>query len=116
MFERQLIADYLQNLELLEKGICNLEKHLHNISQIHKLPVVVAINRHHTDTDQELELVKKRAVKAGAFDALVARHWELGGEGALDLAKSVFEACNQKERKGEFLYDLELPIKVCTNN
>lgn len=72
----------------------------------------MAINKHSTDTDRELQLVKERAIKAGAFDAQICRHWELGGEGAVDLANSVFRACDQKGQTAEFLYAADLPIKV----
>ncbi len=99
-----------ENLTLLRKGLDNL---LHHIQTARKfgIPVVVAINRFWTDTDAEMALIRKVAVEeGGAEDAVVARHWELGGEGAVDLAKAVVAAAN-KPRDFHFLYPLDLPIK-----
>ncbi|XP_074600871.1 pug C-1-tetrahydrofolate synthase, cytoplasmic isoform X2 [Brevipalpus obovatus] len=100
-----------ENLELLAKGLCNLETHLHNISEKLNLPVVVAINKFSTDTDRELKLVRERSLLAGAFDAQICRGWELGGEGAVDLANAVLKACSDGKKTGCFLYPLELSIK-----
>jgi formyltetrahydrofolate synthetase len=99
-----------ENLDLLRAGLDNLLAHI-NIAARFGVPVVVAINRFHTDTDAELELIRKVAVEqGGAEDAVVANHWELGGEGAIDLAKAVV-AASQKPVHFRFLYPLELSIK-----
>ncbi|XP_015784090.1 formate--tetrahydrofolate ligase [Tetranychus urticae] len=104
-------AEYLQeNMELLEKGTVNLETHIRNIRRFN-LPVVVAINKFSTDTLKELDFVREKAIAAGASDAQIANHWELGGEGALDLAKSLIKVCDQSESNSRFLYDLNLTIK-----
>jgi formyltetrahydrofolate synthetase len=98
-----------ENLPLLREGLGNL---IHHIQIVRKfgIPVVVAINRFHTDTPAELAMIQEAAVQAGAEDAVVSRHWELGGEGAIDLARAVVRA-SQKPRNFRFLYPLEMPIK-----
>jgi len=99
-----------ENLELLQKGLPNL---LHHIGIVNKfgIPVVVAVNRFYTDSEAELELVRQVAVEEGsADDAIICQHFELGGEGAVDLAKAVIKAAD-KPSKFQFLYPLEWDIK-----
>ena len=99
-----------ENLDLLSKGLDNLLHHI-GIARKYGIPVVVAINRFATDTPAELALIHKAAVEqGGAEDAVVANHWEMGGEGAVDLAKAVVKAA-QKPRDFRFLYPLEASIK-----
>ena len=98
-----------ENLELLEKGTENLAKNI-EIAQKFGVPVVVAVNRFHTDTDKEVELVKEKAIEAGAFDAVESNHFTDGGEGAVDLAEATVEA-TEEESNFEFLYDLDKSIK-----
>jgi formyltetrahydrofolate synthetase len=99
-----------ENLDLLRAGLSNLLHHI-GIARKFGVPVVVAINAFATDSPAELEMVRKAAVEeGGAEDAVVSRHWELGGEGAADLAKAVVAAA-EKPRDFHFLYDLDLPIK-----
>lgn len=99
-----------ENLELLEAGLPNMLHHI-KIAKKYGVPVVVAVNKFFTDTDAELELVKKAAVEqGGAFDAVVSEHWEFGGEGAVNLAKAVMKASEQKH-DFKFLYPLEASIK-----
>ena len=99
-----------ENLDLLGKGLDNLLHHI-GIARKFGIPVVVAINRFATDTPAELELIRKASVEqGGAEDAVVANHWEMGGEGAVDLAKAVVKA-SQKPCSFRFLYPLELSIK-----
>jgi len=98
-----------ENLELLEKGTENLAKNI-EIAQKFGVPVVVAVNRFHTDTDKEVELVKEKALEAGAFDAVESNHFTDGGEGAVDLAEATVEA-TEEESNFEFLYDLDKSIK-----
>ncbi len=74
------------------------------------VPVVVAVNRFTTDTDAEIELVRKAAVAAGAEDAVMSDHWAEGGAGAVALAKAVIAAC-EKPVDFKFLYPLEWDIK-----
>ncbi len=94
-----------ENLELLEAGIPNLEAHIENATKF-GIPVVVAVNSFKDDTEAEVELVRKKALEAGASDAVVTRHWMEGGKGAVDLAKAVVETC-EKPSDFKFLYPLE---------
>uniref|UniRef100_A0A7C4KIH5 Formate--tetrahydrofolate ligase n=1 Tax=Anaerolinea thermolimosa TaxID=229919 RepID=A0A7C4KIH5_9CHLR len=99
-----------ENLELLRAGLCNLLHHI-GIARKFGVPVVVAINRFATDTPAELDLIRRVAVEeGGAEDAVVADHWALGGEGAVELARAVVKAA-QKPRRFRFLYPLEMAIK-----
>lgn len=98
-----------ENVELAVQGSENMIKHIQNAKKF-GVPVVVAINRFSTDTDREIEAVCNAVKKAGAFTAVAANHWAMAGEGAVDLAKAVVEACKQPQAF-KFLYDLDLPIK-----
>ncbi|GMM40791.1 hypothetical protein DAHU10_016920 [Hanseniaspora uvarum] len=96
-----------EHVEFVRNGCCNLVKHIENIKQ-YNIPVVVAINKFITDTENEFNVIKEIALKAGANDCIVSNHWEEGGAGAVDLAKGVIEACNAP-KVAEFkpLYELE---------
>ena len=94
-----------ENLDLLRKGLCNLEAHIKNARR-YGIPVVVAVNSFKDDTPAEIELVREAAIKAGAEDAVVARHWMKGGEGAVALAEAVVKAC-EKPSDFKFLYPLK---------
>lgn len=98
-----------ENIDAVEKGCPNLEKHIENI-RLFGVPVVVAINRFTSDTDNEIAAVKKRAKDAGAEDAVVSEVWSKGGEGGKDLAKAVVKA-SDKPSNFKFLYQLDIPIK-----
>ncbi|MHB0922458.1 MAG: formate--tetrahydrofolate ligase [Bellilinea sp.] len=99
-----------ENLELLKAGLPNMLAHI-SIARKYGIPVVVAVNSFATDTEAELEMVRKAAIEqGGAEDAVVSRHWELGGEGAVDLAEAVVKAA-EKPSKFQFLYPLNLSIK-----
>src|SRR6516164_1953797 len=98
-----------ENLELLDKGCSNLVRMIANARGF-GIPVVVAVNRFHTDTDAEIELVRRIAKAAGAEDAVTANHWALGGAGAVELGKAVIAACD-KPSHFRFLYPLERSIK-----
>ncbi|CAF0902989.1 unnamed protein product [Adineta steineri] len=105
-----LPPEYTQeNLPLLERGTQNLVKQIQN-AQYFGVNVVVAINRFKTDTQAEIDLVKRIAIENGATDAVMADHWAKGGSGATDLARAVEKACLQKP-DFKFLYDLQLPIE-----
>ena len=105
-----LDAAYTQeNLALLEAGCSNLVAHVRNARRF-GVPVVVAVNRFHTDTPAEVELVRRLAKEAGAYDAVASNHWAEGGLGAVALAEAVIAACNQPSNF-EFLYPLDLTIK-----
>ncbi|MGA8872937.1 MAG: formate--tetrahydrofolate ligase, partial [Candidatus Acidiferrales bacterium] len=98
-----------ENLELLEKGCTNLVKMIQN-ARLFGIPVVVAINRFQYDTPAEIELVRKKAIEAGASDAVMANHWAQGGAGAVELGKAVIAAC-EKPSNFQFLYPLDITIK-----
>ena len=108
---KPLDAVYTQeNLELLEKGCANLGKHIENAKKF-GLKVVVAINQFTHDTPAEMELVRKYSLGVGADYAVPANHWAKGGEGAVELANAVVEACAEPS-KFKFLYDLDQPLKT----
>ncbi|MEA3326510.1 MAG: formate--tetrahydrofolate ligase [Chloroflexota bacterium] len=99
-----------ENLDLIRKGMKNLRAHC-EISHKFGVPVVLAINRFHTDADAELELVQNVCLKSGnILTAAVTNHWEEGGAGAIDLAQKVIKAAD-KESNFKFLYPLDMPIK-----
>ncbi len=99
-----------ENLELLQKGMSNLMAHIENANKF-GVPVVVAINRFHTDTDAELELIRQSCLESGkVVDAVVTNHWEEGGAGAVDLGKAVIKAAEMSS-DFHFLYPLDVPIK-----
>jgi formyltetrahydrofolate synthetase len=98
-----------ENLDLLGKGLPNLAAHIRNARRF-GVPVVVAVNRFTSDTNAEVELVRKAAVTAGAEDAVPATHWADGGAGAVALAEAVIGAC-RKPSDFRFLYPLEWDIK-----
>lgn len=98
-----------ENLDLLEAGLDNLRAHIENARRF-GIPVVVVVNSFKDDTEAEVELVTKAALEAGAFNAVVSRHWMQGGAGAKALAVAVVDACEQPS-DFSFLYELDLSIK-----
>ena len=100
-----------ENVELVTKGAANLAKHIENANKF-GVNVVVAVNKFKDDTDAEIEAVKKVAMGAGAFDAVLSSHWAEGGAGAAQLGEAVQKACqNNDEANFKFLYDANLPIR-----
>jgi len=97
-----------ENLELVEKGCANMVHHINTIRKAGINPVV-CINRFYTDTDAECAVVRKAAEAAGARCA-ESKHWELGGDGALEFADAVIDACNE-ENEFKFLYPLEMKLR-----
>ncbi|MEK7847908.1 MAG: formate--tetrahydrofolate ligase [Chloroflexota bacterium] len=83
-----------ENLPALEKGCANLAAHI-NIVRQYGLPAVVSINRFTSDTDKEIELIKKKALEAGAAGVAVSEGWAKGGEGGVELAKEVLKALDK---------------------
>ncbi|HSQ78988.1 MAG TPA: formate--tetrahydrofolate ligase [Candidatus Bathyarchaeia archaeon] len=107
---KPLAPEYTEeNLDLLAKGLANLTAHITNARRF-GVPVVVAVNRFTTDTDAEIELIRKAALAVGADDAVPSTHWADGGAGAVALAKAVIAACN-KPSSFKFLYPLDWDIK-----
>jgi len=99
-----------ENVELLEKGMANMVAHIRNAKRF-GVPVVVAVNKFHTDTAAEIAAVERAAMAAGAETAVMTDHWANGGDGAVALAEAVVAACEQPSNFN-FLYPLDLPIKA----
>ncbi|SDW20298.1 Formate-tetrahydrofolate ligase [Kandleria vitulina] len=98
-----------ENLEALKNGIENLRKHIENINK-YGLPSVVAINAFPTDTQAELELLKEICEKDGAKVA-ISEVWAKGGEGGLELAKTLLDVLENEESHYHPIYDLDLSIE-----
>ena len=102
-----------ENLEALEKGMPNLLKHVSNITNVYKLPCVVAINAFPTDTKAELDLVEAKCKELGVNVAL-SEVWAKGGEGGVALAEEVVRLCEQPN-DFTYAYDLEGSIEEKLN-
>ena len=101
--------EYLtESVEWVEKGCGNLIHHIRNVRKAGIAPVV-CINAFYTDTDKEIAKVRELCEAEGARVAL-SRHWEKGGDGAIEFAKTVIEACEEKNQF-KFLYELDMPVK-----
>lgn len=102
-----------ENLEALEKGFVNLQKHIENITKFN-LPVVVALNKFAFDTSSEISLLKNLCKKSSS-ELVVTEAFEMGGDGALNLAEKLVNVINENEEKGENkfapIYDTNLTIK-----
>jgi len=98
-----------ENIPAIEEGLGNLKKQVENVS-IFGVPVVVAINKFETDTQEELDFIKKKAIEFGAVDCQVSEMFKKGSLGGIDLAKSVVKACKMP-KDFKYLFPLELPIK-----
>ena len=96
-----------ENTDAVKKGLVNLERHIENIKKF-GLPVTVAINHFVLDTDQEVDEVIKFCEQKGVT-ASISKHWEKGGEGAIELAKNVVEL-SEKESDFKFLYDDKISL------
>ena len=99
-----------ENLEALEKGLPNLLKHVSNITDVYKLPCVVAINEFPTDTQAEVELVERKCKELGV-NVVLSQVWAKGGEGGVALAEEVVRLCEQPNDSFSFAYDLEGSIE-----
>ena len=107
---RPLPAEYTEeNLELLEKGCANLFHHVNNVKKSGIKPVV-CINKFYTDTDAEVALIRRLCAEQGVRCAL-SEHWQYGGEGALELAQAVVDACEEPQEPIRYLYELETPLR-----
>lgn len=98
-----------ENLEALEKGLENLERHIENVGKF-GVPAVVAINKFPTDTEAEVNLVFEK-VKASGAEVVISDVWAKGGEGGVELAKKVVEVCETKQSNFKPLYEVELTIQ-----
>ena len=97
-----------KNVPLVEKGVENLLAHIETVKKSGISPVV-CINHFYTDTDEEVATIRKRAEAIGARVA-VSKHWEKGGDGAIELAETVVDACEHEPRL-EFLYSDATPLR-----
>ncbi len=98
-----------ENLEALEKGIVNLEKHIENL-QLYNVPVIVTLNSFVTDTEAEYAFVKKFCEDRGCEFAL-SKVWENGGDGGIELANKVLETLETKESHFAPLYPDEMSLE-----
>ena len=98
-----------ENLKALEKGMPNLLKHLSNITDVYKLPCVVAVNKFPTDTDAEVNLVIEKCKELGV-NVVLSDVWAKGGEGGTDMANEVVRLC-EKENDFTFSYDVNDTIE-----
>ncbi len=92
-----------ENLAALEKGLANVERHIDNISNVYRLPCVVAINHRADDTEAETQLLIDRVSRQGVR-VILARHYAEGGKGAVELAREVVHLCEQPYGFG-YVYD-----------
>jgi formyltetrahydrofolate synthetase len=97
-----------ENLEMVEKGCENLIAHIETVKKSGVRPVV-CVNSFYTDTKAEIELVRKIAEQNGAL-AAVSEHWLKGGDGSIEIAEAVMEACSEPNNF-KFLYELETPLR-----
>lgn len=98
-----------EDLQALEKGFTNLEKHIENIKKF-GLPPVVAINRFPSDTENEIKFMEEKLAKMG-IECALTEVFTKGGDGALELAEKVVKVCDEDKADFKPLYDVNLSIK-----
>ncbi len=98
-----------ENLQAIDAGFPNLQRHLHNIRENYGLPCVVCINHFTFDTEAEIALIKEKCETLGAR-CIVSKHWAEGGAGAEDLAKEVLNVVDNREPGFTYVYDDKLPL------
>ncbi len=98
-----------ENLEALDRGIPNLERHVNNVRVHFGLPCVVAINQFPFDTAAEVELLQRKMAHHGV-PVVLARHWAEGGKGAEELARTVVEMIDSTPADFKFTYEDEMPL------
>ena len=94
----------------LKAGLENLDKHIDNIKNKYKLPLVVAINKFVTDTDEQIAMIEKFCNERGA-EVSLCEVWAKGGEGGIDLAEKVLKAIDNNKVEFDYFYDKNLTIK-----
>ena len=94
----------------LKAGLENLDKHIDNIKNKYKLPLVVAINKFVTDTDEQIDMIEKFCNERGA-EVSLCEVWAKGGEGGIDLAEKVIRAIEGNKTEFDYFYDINLTIK-----
>ncbi len=97
-----------EDLGALERGIVNLERHVHNMTKNHGLPTVVCVNHRTHDTEAEVNLLVARLGQLGCR-VVVSKHWAEGGAGALDVARAVVEVC-EEPNDFKLLYEDAMPL------
>ncbi len=102
-----------ENLDALKKGLPNLLRHISNITNVYKLPAVVAINKFETDTKNEIDLLTNECKALGA-NVVLSDVWANGGNGGTELAKEVIDLC-EKENHFTYSYESNLSIKEKIN-
>ncbi len=93
-----------ENLEALDKGMVNMERHVKNIQEVYGLPCVVCLNHFTLDTDAEVDMLMKRCESLGV-KAVVSKHWADGGAGAEDLAKTVVDVVDNNPGQHKYVYE-----------
>ena len=94
----------------LKAGLENLDKHIDNIKNKYKLPLVVAINKFVTDTDEQIAMIEKFCNERGV-EVSLCEVWAKGGEGGIDLAEKVLRAIDGNKTEFDYFYDINLTIK-----
>ena len=94
----------------LKAGLENLDKHIDNIKNKYKLPLVVAINKFVTDTDEQIDMIEKFCNERGV-EVSLCEVWAKGGEGGIDLAEKVLRAIDGNKTEFDYFYDINLTIK-----
>jgi len=98
-----------ENVEAVQKGSENLLKHIENLKK-YGVPIIVGINVFVSDTEDEMDVVKKICEKVGV-NAVTSKHWEFGGEGAVDLANEVVDTLEKTKSNFKTLYDDNLSLE-----
>jgi formate--tetrahydrofolate ligase len=98
-----------EDTKALMQGLANMDRHVANIREHYGLPVVVALNRFGSDTDRELDMIKKHLADQGV-EALVCTHFLNGSKGATDLARSIVKLIDTKPGSLKFVYDDADPL------
>ena len=98
-----------ENILAVEKGSANLLKHIENLKK-YGVPIIVGINVFVSDTEDEMDVVKKICKKVGV-NAVTSKHWEFGGEGAVDLANEVVDTLEKTKSNFKTLYDDNLSLE-----
>jgi formate--tetrahydrofolate ligase len=98
-----------ENLPALERGLVNLERHVHNVRNHYGLPCIISINHFTADTDDEVTLLQSKMARHGA-PVVLAKHWALGGIGAEELAHEVVRMTAHGTPKSKFVYEDSLSL------
>lgn len=107
-----------KNIDAVIKGGENLKKHIENL-KLHGIKVIVNLNLFENDDFEEIEVIRKISIESGADDFVISEVYQKGGEGGIDLAKSIMKLTEKEESNFNFLYDLDLSIEekikiICT--